>query len=223
MSRKLFLTGGNGDIGAAIKDLFAKNGVQVVAPGSKDLDLANFATWDAYFAKNPPKADILIHCAGFNAPDVFEKLTDDIVEKTMRVNALAFHKLAKTFAPSLRGGHILAISSLYGSFARPRRLAYVASKHALNGMVKTLALEMGTAGTIVNSLSPGFVDTKMTRKNNPPSVIEGFAKRTALGRLGKPEEIAEAAWFLCSPQNSYIQGQDIVVDGGYSVGGFQET
>jgi 3-oxoacyl-[acyl-carrier protein] reductase len=74
---------------------------------------------------------------------------------------------------------------------------------------------------LVNAVSPGYVDTKMTRANNDEATIARFVRGIPLGRLARPEELAEVVAFLCGPSNTYVTGQDIVVDGGFSVGGFQ--
>jgi len=116
---------------------------------------------------------------------------------------------------------VLVISSLYGFLARSGRLPYVISKHGLNGAVKTLAIELAPYGVLVNSLSPGYIGTKMTYQNNSEETIAKLVLGIPLGRLGSAEDIAEVAEFLCSKKNKYINGQDIVVDGGFSIGGFQ--
>jgi 3-oxoacyl-[acyl-carrier protein] reductase len=121
-----------------------------------------------------------------------------------------------------KSGHIVAISSLYGAFSRSKRSAYSASKHALNGLVKAMSIELAPDNVLVNTLSPGFVDTKLTRKNNTADMIHEFKEKIPLGRLASVEDISAVAFFLCSEKNTYITGQDIVVDGGYSVGGFQK-
>ena len=115
----------------------------------------------------------------------------------------------------------MIISSIYGFPARNGRLPYVASKHALVGIAKTLAIELGPSNILVNAVSPGYVDTKMTSANNDAATIERFRAGIPLGRLAEPAEIADVVAFLCGGGNRYLTGQDIVVDGGYSIGGFQ--
>ena len=100
-------------------------------------------------------------------------------------------------------------------------MPYVISKHGLIGFVKTLAIELGSIGATVNAVTPGYINTKMTSKNNTPETIEKIVKGIPVGRMGTPEEIADAVAFLASEQNTYINGHDLVVDGGYSIGGFQ--
>ena len=87
--------------------------------------------------------------------------------------------------------------------------------------MRTLALELGRHGIRVNLLSPGFVDTAMTRRNNDPAMIRKLCERVPLGRLARPADIAQAVYFLCSSEAGYIHGANLVVDGGYSIGGFQ--
>ena len=116
---------------------------------------------------------------------------------------------------------ILGISSLYGNISREGRAAYAMSKHALNGLISTLALELGPSGILCNTLSPGFVKTKMTLKNNTPETLAALERKIPLGRFASVQDIARIAYFLCSEENTYISGQDIIVDGGFMAGGFQ--
>jgi 3-oxoacyl-[acyl-carrier protein] reductase len=222
--KNLFLLGGQGDIGEAIGRKFRENDYKVIAPTSKDLNLEDRTSIEVFFDKNAITADVIIHSAGFNEPKSFEGLSYEDILKAHSINVFGFYSVLQRLLPAMkarRKGDILAISSLYGIIAREKRLPYVMSKHALNGLVKTLAIEFGQHNIKVNALSPGFVDTKMTRKNNEEKTIKGLTEKIPLGRLAKPEEIAEVAFFLCSEANAYITGQNIIVDGGYSVGGFQ--
>ena len=89
-------------------------------------------------------------------------------------------------------------------------------------MIKSLALELATKGIIVNSIAPGFIETSLTLKNNSKKTVEEIISNIPLGRLGKPAEIAWYVKLLCSSQNTYLTGQNIVIDGGYLIGGFQK-
>lgn len=221
---KLFLTGGRGDIGFAIKESFLKQGFEVVAPNSQDLDLSNFDNITAFIDRQSA-FDAVIHCAGINFPKLFKDISDDDFLKTMSVNTLSFYKIIHELVRQNKinqNGAVLAVSSIYGVISRKRRFSYAASKHSLTGMVQTLALELANSGVRTNVLAPGFVDTKLTRQNNDAKTIQGFERKIPLGRLARPEDIAKVAYFLCSDQNQYINGQVIVVDGGYSIGGFEE-
>ncbi len=224
--KRVFLTGGNGDIGNSIKEIFINNGYEVTAPSSKELNLENLEDIKKYFINKNLDYDVIIHCAGFNNPKDIENLTFEDVEKTAKINYISFFELVKILSPIMKekqSGKILAISSLYGIITRRGRLAYTTSKHALNGCVKTLACELGRYNILVNSVSPGFVDTKMTRKNNSQEKIDLLCKKIPVNRLAKPVDIANAVYFLCSEQNTYITGQDIIVDGGFMAEGGQAS
>ena len=223
--KTVLVLGGRGDIGGAVCRRLKVEGYSVEAPSSAELNLTDKSSIDAYFFGNKREYWGVVHSAGYNEPKPHQLLTAADIGKTFAVNALGFFEVLRHVLPSMkkRGrGSIVAVSSLYGSFARPGRLAYVMSKHALNGLVKTLALELGPCGIVINSVSPGFVDTKMTRRNNSAAVLKTFRDKIPLGRLAAPSDIAYVVSSLLSPENKYVTGQDIVADGGYSAGGFQK-
>jgi 3-oxoacyl-[acyl-carrier protein] reductase len=221
---RALVLGGRGGIGSAISDRFRIDGREVTAVGRSEFDMGNGDQIDAFFKKNGNNFDILIHSGGLNHPNLFETLTDAEIRESLEVNLHGFLSVVKTCLPYWQSsgfGRILVISSLYGFLGRKGRLPYVMSKHALNGAVKTLAIELACHGVLVNAISPGFIGTKMTYKNNPPGTIAKFVAGIPLGRLGDPEDIADVASFLCSSKNRYLTGQDLVVDGGFSIGGYQ--
>ena len=222
--KTLFLLGAHGAIGSAIKERFEKEGYIVTAPNSAELDLSDTAKINAYFAKNPAKFDAFIHCAGRNNPALIENQTEQEVLATFNVNTLSMFTVAKHLLPyfkEVKNGHILAISSLYGTVSRKGRSAYSMSKFALNGLIKTMSLEFAQYGVKTNALAPGFVDTAMTSKNNSPETIKGFVEKIPLGRMATVQDIANAAYFLCGKDNTYINGQTIIADGGILAGGFE--
>lgn len=223
--KTLFLTGSTGAIGSAIFNKFQKNNYEIIAPDRHQLNLSDETSIIAFMQQIKRPIDVFIHCAGFNSPKPVGELTCADVKNTMQINAFAFYDMVCHLLPQFKQqkyGFILGISSIYGSFSRKKRLAYVSSKHALNGMIKTLALELGEYNIKVNGIAPGFVDTKMTHKNNSPEIIEGFKRKIPLGNLALADDIANACYFLCSAENGYINGEILTVDGGYGVGGFQE-
>ena len=225
-TKTLFLTGGAGEIGSAIAERFQTAGYQIIAPRRTEMDLENEQEISAFISSlKGASIDAFIHCAGFNSPKTIQQIARDDIDRTMQINAMSFYSLCHGLIGGKHlqeGGAILGVSSIYGFLVRKGRFSYSASKHCLNGMVKTLALELGPMAIRANILAPGFVDTRMTRANNSDTVIEGFRQKIPLGRLAMPTDIAEVAWFLCSPQNRYLTGQEIVVDGGYSIGGFEQ-
>jgi 3-oxoacyl-[acyl-carrier protein] reductase len=223
--KSLLLTGATGGIGAAIHTTFQARGYHVLAPARTAMNLNDEESIKHYLAQLSEEIDVFIHCAGINNPKCLDELTEIDIQQTFQINALSFYTICKFLGKEFRqrqSGHILGVSSIYGSYSRKGRLAYVASKHALNGMVKSLAIELGASNIKVNAIAPGFIDTALTRNNKSPAVIAGFKNKIPLARLGTPQDIAEIAFFLCSEQNNYINGQCIIADGGYSAGGFQE-
>jgi len=222
--KKLFITGGNGEIGKAIADLFRLNGFKIIAPSSKELDCSNNESISEYF-KNFTSTEInaFVHCAGINNPKEFLEVTPDTILKTLQINTLSFLYITQHIDPNFIFGksRIVAISSIYGTISRNKRIEYSTSKNALRGMVQTLALELGERNILVNAVSPGFIATQLTYKNNSQAVIDGLIEDVPLKKLGEPAYIAELVYFLCSEKNQFITGQDIIIDGGYLTGGFQ--
>jgi 3-oxoacyl-[acyl-carrier protein] reductase len=224
MTRKyLFITGGNGEIGKAIISQFQD--YIVYAPSSKEMDCLNLSSIKNYIINaGISKIDVFIHCAGINNPKPYIDSTEVSLLNTMKINAFSFlyitQELSKYFINN--STKILAISSIYGSISRVGRLEYNASKSALNGMIKSIALELAPKGIVVNSIAPGFIETSLTFKNNSKQTVEEIMSNIPLGRLGQPAEIAWYVNLLCSSQNTYLTGQNIIIDGGYLIGGFQK-
>lgn len=224
-ARRVLVLGGTGDIGSAIaKRLRVDFGDEVITVGSKDLNLADVDSVDYFLKQNGSDFDVLVHSAGMNQPGLFESLDMQKIELTIQANLMGFLRISQALIPYWKlqsRGSVVIISSLYGFFSRRGRLPYAVSKHALIGVMKSMAIEFGEFGVMVNSVSPGYIDTKMTSKNNSPQVIKNLISGIPLKRLGSPDDVARAVSFLASPQNHYVNGLDLVVDGGYSVGGFQ--
>ena len=221
---RALILGGKGDIGTAITEKLSSDGVMAIGVGRAQFDLTNSTQIDGYFDSNGTEFDILVHSGGLNHPKLFEELTDSEIRASLDANLHGFLHVVRRILPHWKRvgyGRILVISSLYGFLARRGRLPYVMSKHALNGAVKTLAIELASYGVLVNALSPGYIATKLTYQNNTEEAIARLVAGIPVGQMGDPADVAEVAAFLCSPKNRYINGQDIVVDGGFSAGGFQ--
>lgn len=221
----VFITGGRGDIGQAIVKVFQNHGYSTIAPNSAELDLNSLQSCETYMESFIQDPDVIIHCAGWNQPKPFEDISCFELEKSFRINVEGFFFILQKLIPSLKAkkrGHILFITSIYGFLAQRERSPYVMSKHALLGLVKTLSMELGPSGIFVNAISPGFIDTQMTHRNNDAKAITSLQAAIPLGYLGKPNDIAKAAMFLCSPDNTYITGHNLIIDGGFSSGRFQK-
>jgi 3-oxoacyl-[acyl-carrier protein] reductase len=174
---------------------------------------------DAYVRSLRQPVDILINNAGINPIATLAEIADRDLHDTMQIDLLAPLRLARAFAPKMMERHygkIVNISSVWAVVTKAGRLVYSTAKAGLGGMTRTLAVELAPHNILVNALAPGFVNTELTRQNNTDAQIEAIGRTLPIGRLAEPEEIAEVAAFLASERNSYITGQLITVDGGYT-------
>lgn len=217
--KAILITGGSRGIGFAIAKSLKKAKYQVLAPTRKELDLSDQQSVEEYIKKNKNlKLYALINNAGVNDPQWLEELQDENISQTMQINLVSPILLMRGFVPLLKKNkiaHIINISSMFGIVARGKQVLYTASKFGLNGATKALALELAKYNILVNSVCPGFVDTKLTRRNHPEKNAQ-LAKEVPLGRFAKPEEIAHLIEFLISQKNTYITGDTIIIDGGYT-------
>jgi 3-oxoacyl-[acyl-carrier protein] reductase len=206
-------------VGAGVVDALAADGWTVLAPPRADLDLADLDSIPRYLASVTTPIDGLVLNAGINSPAPLGELSMAAWQEIVGVNATASFALVSALCPGMaeRGfGRVVAISSAYATRARTGRAAYSASKAALEGLIRTVAVEFAASGVIANCVAPGFVDTDLTRQNNTPEMIESLLERVPVGRLVSPAELGRAVAFLMSPDNAYITGQTLVVDGGFS-------
>lgn len=164
---------------------------------------------------------ICVTAAGLNRPGpTLEQSTDDfdlVVDTNLRGTYLTCRAFAAAATAHGHGGRIVAISSQMGEVGYPGRAAYCASKHAVNGLVRALAVEWAPAGIAVNAVAPTFVETPLTR---PMLADDAFRadvlRRLPVGRIGQPSEIVGAVVFLASEQASLVTGHVLAVDGGWT-------
>lgn len=116
-----------------------------------------------------------------------------------------------------RGARLVVMSSVWQEISRPQKVAYIASKAAIGGLVRGLAADLGEAGISINAVLPGVIDSPMTHKHLSNKQIEGIVEGTPKGQLVTPEEIAKTVTFLVGPNSAGINGQSIIVDGGWSI------
>lgn len=218
--RVALITGASRGIGRAVADRFEELGARVLAPSRADLDLSDPAATDRYLATIDEPIDILVNDAGVNTLAGLGETSDELLRSTLEVNLIAPLRLARALAPSMaqRGwGRVVNISSVWAVVAKERRLPYIVSKTGLNGLTRAMAVEFGSGGVLVNAVAPGFVMTEMTTKNNTEDELDAIARTVPLRRLAQPQEIAELVAFLASSRNSFMTGQIVVCDGGYSI------
>lgn len=219
LKKKVFLTGGSRGIGKKIKESFEKNGAEVIAPTHQELDLSDSKSVEAFITNTSNlNFDIFIHCAGLNLLAGIDEITTDICDDVFNVNCFSPLMLLKHITKGMienQSGKIIFISSLYALVSRERRIAYSASKNALTGVTKTLALELAPYNIMVNSVAPGYVMTDMTKKNLTQEEISEIEEKIPTKRFQTEDEISDLVVFLCSERNKSITGQLIAVDGGF--------
>lgn len=218
--RTALITGGSRGIGAAIAQALAVRGCRVLTPSRAELDLADAASIDVFLAghRDVP-VDILVNNAGINFLRGLGELDAATWQAMLQTNLTAALRLTQGFAPGMaaRGwGRILSLSTIFSLVTKERRGAYSMTKAALNALTRSAAVEFGPGGVLVNALAPGYVDTALTRQNNTPEAIQAIAGSIPLRRLAAPTELAQVAAFLVSEENTYLTGQTIVADGGFT-------
>jgi 3-oxoacyl-[acyl-carrier protein] reductase len=236
-----FITGGARGIGRATAQAFAAEGARVIV-ADVDADAAEATARavgggaiglgidvaDAQSVKSVVAAalsraeriDVLVNNAGITRDASLLKTSDEAWDSVIAVNLTGTFLMTREVAPHMvaRGsGAIINASSVVGVYGNFGQTNYVATKSGVIGMTRVWARELGRKGVRVNAIAPGFIATDMTAKM-PEDVLEGMKKKTPLGRLGAPEDVARAYVFLASDDASFINGQVLGVDGGLVAG-----
>jgi 3-oxoacyl-[acyl-carrier protein] reductase len=188
--RVALVTGASRGIGAAIARVFQEAGATVLTPTRAEMDMSDIASIERYIdAVNGP-IDVLVNNAGINILAGLDEIGRDGLNEMLQINLVAPIMLTKLVAEKMKAnryGRIVNISSIWSVVAKERRLAYAASKSAMSGVTRTLALELGQYGVLVNSIAPGYVNTELTSQNNSPEQIKNICSNIPLERLAEPE------------------------------------
>jgi len=175
------------------------------------------------------RVDVLVNNAGitrdglfvkFKDGEVVSQMSEDAFDLVIKVNLKGVFNCAQAVTPQMikqKGGVILNASSIVGLYGNFGQTNYAATKFGVIGMTKTWSRELGRYNIRVNAVCPGFILTEMVQKM-PEKILEGLAAKTPLGRMGKPEEIANLYCWLASDEASYISGTAISIDGGMVLG-----
>ena len=180
----------------------------------KDESVEEFIT----ILKSYSRIDVCINNAGINRINYIDDTSLNDWEEIIKVNLTGPFLLSKELVSFMKKqlyGRIVNIASIFGVVTREKRASYTASKAGLIGLTKTTAVDLAPYNVLVNSVSPGFIVTDLTLKMLSPEEIKELESRIPMGRFGKPEEISKVVLFLASDLNTYLTGQNIIVDGGY--------
>ena len=241
MRKSVFITGGSRGIGAACVELFSKNGFSVAfAYGNDDKAAQKLAAKtsalaikaDVSDAKQIEKAfdqsrtyfgissfDVVVCNAGISASGLITDMSDEDVDNLIGINLVGtinVSRKAVTHMVDAKKGSIVMISSMWGQRAASCESVYAATKAGIIGFARSLAAELGPSGIRVNVVSPGVIATDMNSEYSEAD-MSTLAEETPLGRIGLPEEVAEAVYYLASDKASFINGQVLGVDGGFAV------
>ncbi len=215
---KALITGASRGIGKAIKNLFDERGIFVYAPSRSEMNLISNESIKQYVDKLPD-IDILINCAGINDLASMDEMTEEKLQEMIQVNLVSQTMLIKYISAKMKYNHygrIVNFASIWCDFSKERRIMYSIAKAGVKGLTTAAAVELSKYNVLVNAIAPGFVNTEMTSQNNTPEQIKQLAEALPIKRLAEPKEIAEIVYFLSSDKNSFITGQTIFADGGFS-------
>ncbi len=242
--RVAVVTGASRGIGRATAAALAREGARVVVNYRRDMgaaeavaagiaasggeaflyqaDVADFAQVQRMFKEIRDRfgrVDILVNNAGITRDGLVVRTRDEDWDAVMDTNLKGTYNCIRSVARIMmkqRHGRIVNLSSVVGLVGNPGQANYCAAKAGIVGLTKAVAKELASRGILVNAVAPGFIATDMTG-DLPQEMVESMRSRIPLGRLGRPEDVAEVVVFLVSDRASYLTGQTIVVDGGLTM------
>lgn len=232
--KTVVITGGTRGIGKSIAEKVHHCGGAVIVTGTKSnkpssvkkeikyekLDLTSETSICRFVEvlNRYSQIDVLINNAGTNIIQNIDQIKQSDFLNVLNTNLVGPFTLSKEISKLMRSncGKIINIGSIWSVISKKGRINYITSKSGLAGLTRGLATDLAHKNILVNTLSPGFVDTDLTRKSLSDTDIAGLVADIPLNRLCQPDEIANVVAFLASDLNTYITGQNILVDGGFS-------
>jgi NAD(P)-dependent dehydrogenase (short-subunit alcohol dehydrogenase family) len=232
-NKVVLITGGNSGIGRCISDKFIKLGATVIITTTKRkliskkkkifkyLDFNNSNSINNFFLelKKIKKIDILVNNAGINKLYYINNINECFMKKIFNINIqgpiLLTREVSKIMIKK-NYGKIINISSVFGSISKSGRSLYSSTKFGINGLTKAASLDLAKNNILVNSVSPGVINTKLTNKILGKTGIKKITRDIPLGRIGTVADVANLVCYLSSDYNNYITGQNFIIDGGYT-------
>jgi NAD(P)-dependent dehydrogenase (short-subunit alcohol dehydrogenase family) len=224
--RVVVVTGGTKGIGRAVCKRFEAAGDRVVAIGRASCDVTDETQVQTLFDEVGP-VDVLVNNAGIAESNPLHRVTLADWRRHLDVNATGPFLCTRAVLPGMlqrNRGRVVTVASIAGKAGAPYIAAYAASKHAAVGLMRAVAAEVAGTGVTSNAVCPTFVRTELTERSTARvaektglSVEEaeaGLTRLSPLARLLEPEEVADAVWYLASPEARAVNGQALVVDGG---------
>jgi 3-oxoacyl-[acyl-carrier protein] reductase len=232
-NQNILVTGGTRGIGEQISNDFLKAGANVIVTGTSQESLSRLSDDFTKVCVNflDPKSieqftnyisslniDVCINNAGINKIDPVCNIDEKDWNEIIQINLTAPFHILKTVAKNMKKqkyGRVINISSIWGTIGKEKRVSYSSSKFGLVGLTKSSAAELAQYNILVNSVSPGFTLTDLTKMILSEEEMLRIIKTIPIRRMAKPSEISKVVMFMSSKHNSYISGQNIVVDGGF--------
>ena len=240
--KTILVTGATRGIGKQIADDLALLGAELILTGTHPdqiaelnelaqsenlqrkyycVDLLNKVSLDDFILKleSYPKIDALVNNAGINRLNFINDILENDWNEMLAVNLSAPFRLLKTVSKKMishQYGRVINIASIFSKISKEKRSAYSATKFGLHGLTVGVSNDLARHNILVNTLSPGFVMTDLTRKNLSSIEMVQLVDQVPAKRLAEVKDISNVAVFLLSDQNSYLTGQNIVVDGGFT-------
>ena len=226
------VTGATRGIGYAIAERLLKDGLEVIITGTKkngkhpagssyyQVDFLDEDSTNKFinFLKKQ-QINILVNNAGINKISEFSSIDIDDFDRILRINLRAPFQICQAVIPymeKIKWGRIVNLTSVFGNISKEYRAAYSSSKFGLDGMTLALAAEVSEKGILANSVGPGVIDTDMTREVLGDSGINKLKGQIPMKRLGQVSEIASLVSWLVSNENTYMTGQNLMIDGGFT-------
>ncbi len=226
------VTGGTRGIGAAIAKELYSLGSTVIITGTKSnyvlledyqyicADFSDKSSLDDFVNQIKGKQiDILVNNAGINKISPISEISLSSFEKIQQVNVTAPFMLCQAVIEGMRHrgwGRIVNISSIWGKISKAHRASYSVSKFAIDGLTSAISAEVASEGILVNSVAPGFIDTELTRSVLGIDGLRDLELQVPAKRVGTVDEVAKLVVWLAGPDNTYISGQNIAIDGGFT-------